>query len=282
MAHGFLIDMDGVMYRGNQPIPGAIEFVRRLLDDQIPFLFLTNNSQRTKRDVVAKLHRMGIPVTEKHVFTSAIATAQYLASQTPRGTAFVIGEGGLTNALHEYDFSIVDNDPDYVVVGEGRTMTLELIEKAVKLIGRGAKLIATNMDPSCPTEGGVRPGCGAIVAMLEAATGKKAFSLGKPSPVMFRAARKELGLRTAETIMIGDTMETDILGATQMGYFSVLVLSGGTRKDELSNFSYRPDLVVSSVADLLETEALSKFFNQNGSKVGASSGLTTKENTAFT
>jgi NagD protein len=282
MAHGFLIDMDGVMYRGNQPIPGAIEFVRRLLDDQIPFLFLTNNSQRTKRDVVAKLHRMGIPVTEKHVFTSAIATAQYLASQTPRGTAFVIGEGGLTNALHEYDFSIVDNDPDYVVVGEGRTMTLELIEKAVKLIGRGAKLIATNMDPSCPTEGGVRPGCGAIVAMLEAATGKKAFSLGKPSPVMFRAARKELGLRTAETIMIGDTMETDILGATQMGYFSVLVLSGGTRKDELSNFSYRPDLVVSSVADLLETEALSKFFNQNGSEVGATSGLTTKENSAFT
>jgi NagD protein len=282
MAHGFLIDMDGVMYRGNQPIPGAIEFVRRLLDDQIPFLFLTNNSQRTKRDVVAKLHRMGIPVTEKHVFTSAIATAQYLASQTPRGTAFVIGEGGLTNALHEYDFSIVDNDPDYVVVGEGRTMTLELIEKAVKLIGRGAKLIATNMDPSCPTEGGVRPGCGAIVAMLEAATGKKAFSLGKPSPVMFRAARKELGLRTAETIMIGDTMETDILGATQMGYFSVLVLSGGTRKDELSNFSYRPDLVVSSVADLLETEALSKFFNQNGGEVGAISGLTTKENSAFT
>ena len=282
MAHGFLIDMDGVMYRGNQPIPGAIEFVRRLLDDQIPFLFLTNNSQRTKRDVVAKLHRMGIPVTEKHVFTSAIATAQYLASQTPRGTAFVIGEGGLTNALHEYDFSIVDNDPDYVVVGEGRTMTLELIEKAVKLIGRGAKLVATNMDPSCPTEGGVRPGCGAIVAMLEAATGKKAFSLGKPSPVMFRAARKELGLRTAETIMIGDTMETDILGATQMGYFSVLVLSGGTRKDELSNFSYRPDLVVSSVADLLDTEALSKFFNQNGSNVGATSGLTAKESIAFT
>jgi len=282
MAHGFLIDMDGVMYRGNQPIPGAIEFVRRLLDDQIPFLFLTNNSQRTKRDVVAKLHRMGIPVTEKHVFTSAIATAQYLASQTPRGTAFVIGEGGLTNALHECDFSIVDNDPDYVVVGEGRTMTLELIEKAVKLVGRGAKLIATNMDPSCPTEGGVRPGCGAIVAMLEAATGKKAFSLGKPSPVMFRAARKELGLRTAETIMIGDTMETDILGATQMGYFSVLVLSGGTRKDELSNFSYRPDLVVSSVADLLETEALSKFFNQNGGDVGATAGLKTKESSAFT
>jgi NagD protein len=138
------------------------------------------------------------------------------------------------------------------------------------------------MDPSCPTEGGVRPGCGAIVAMLEAATGKKAFSLGKPSPVMFRAARKELGLRTAETIMIGDTMETDILGATQMGYFSVLVLSGGTRKDELSNFSYRPDLVVSSVADLLETEALSKFFNQNGGDVGATAGLKTKESSAFT
>ncbi|MEN9835614.1 MAG: hypothetical protein RL011_1807 [Pseudomonadota bacterium] len=282
MAHGFLIDMDGVMYRGNQPIPGAIEFVRRLMDDQIPFLFLTNNSQRTKRDVVAKMHRMGIPIQEKHVFTSAISTAQYLAAQTPRGTAFVIGEGGLLNALHEYDYSIVDNDPDYVVVGEGRTMTLELIEKAVKLIGRGAKLIATNMDPSCPTEGGLRPGCGAIVSMLEAATGKKAFSLGKPSPVMFRAARKELGLRTAETIMIGDTMETDILGATQMGYYSVLVLSGGTHKDELSKFSYRPDLVVSSVADLLDSDALSKFFKQNGIKAGASAAASKSEVTANT
>ena len=193
MTRGFLIDMDGVVYRGNEPIPGAVEFVRKLLADAIPFLFLTNNSQRTKRDVVARMHRMGMPIAEKHVFTSAIATAQYLAGQKPRGSAFVIGEGGLLQALHEYDYTIVDNDPDYVVVGEGRTLNLELIDRAVRLIERGAKLIATNLDPSCPTPEGTRPGCGAFVAMLETATGKKAFSVGKPSPVMFRAARKELG-----------------------------------------------------------------------------------------
>lgn len=269
MAHGFLIDMDGVVYRGNEPIPGAVEFVGRLLEEQIPFLFLTNNSQRTKRDIVARMHRMGMPISEKHVFTSAIATAQYLATQKPGGTAFVIGEGGLLMALHEHDYSIVDNDPDYVVVGEGRTMTLELIEKAVRLIDRGAKLIATNMDPSCPTEGGLRPGCGAIVAMLETATGKKAFSVGKPSPVMFRAARKELGLRTAETVMIGDTMETDILGGTQMGYTTILVLSGGTNKEELNRFSYRPDYVVTSIAELLDSEIGTKLL---GAKSGAAPG----------
>ena len=256
MRRGFLIDMDGVIYRGHEPIRGAIEFVRTLIERQIPFLFLTNNSQRTARDVAARLRRMGLPVSEQNIFTSAIATAQYLARQLPRGTAYVIGEGGLLTALHEVGYTIVDQDPDFVVVGEGRTMNLELIEHAVRMIERGAKLISTNIDPNCPTPAGTRPGCGAIVAMLETATGRKAFSVGKPNPVMFRAARKQLGLRTDETVMIGDTMETDILGGVQMGYATVLVLSGGTNAEDIQKFSYQPDIVIGSIGELLNHEIM--------------------------
>src|SRR4026207_894336 len=211
MKKGFLIDMDGVIYRSSQLIPGAIDFIRRLREWDIPFLFLTNNSQRTRRDVATKLQRMGMPVEEQHIFTCAMATARFLAAQKPRGTAFVIGEGGLTQALHKNGFAIVDDEPDYVVVGEGRTFNMEIVEAAVRMILRGSRRIATNIDPTCPTSQGLRPGCGAIVAMLETATGLKAFSVGKPSPVMMRAARKELGLAIDETIMIGDTMETEIL-----------------------------------------------------------------------
>ena len=250
---GFLIDMDGVLYRGVDLLPGAAEFVRELRTREIPFRFLTNNSQRTRRDVVAKLARMSIEVEEEHVFTSAIATARFLAMQKPEGTAFVIGEGGLLTALHQNGYAIVDTDPDYVVVGEGRTFNLEQVEAAVKMILRGAKLIATNMDPNCPTtNGGVRPGCGAMVAMLETATGVKAFSVGKPSPVMMRAARKELGLSTDETTMIGDTMETDILGGVQLGFHTVLVLSGGTKRGDLDKYAYRPEIVVEHLADFAE------------------------------
>lgn len=242
--------MDGVIYRGKQLIPGADQFITSLLDRGVPFAFLTNNSQRTRRDVVTKLARMGIAVDESHIFTCAMATARFLAEQKPRGTAFVIGEGGLLQALHTNGYAIVDDDPDYVVVGEGRTFNMELVEHAVRLILRGSKLVATNIDPNCPTSQGLRPGCGAIVAMLEAATGLAAFSVGKPSPVMMRAARKELGLATAETIMIGDTMETDILGGVEMGYRTVLVLTGGTREEDLARYAYRPDLVLDSIADL--------------------------------
>jgi NagD protein len=252
MQFGLLIDMDGVIYRGSEMIPGADRFVQALKDEQIPFLFLTNNSQRTRRDVATKLQRMGIDVGERHVFTCAMATARFLAKQKPHGTAYVIGEGGLLNALHRNGYSIVDHDPDYVVVGEGRTVNLEMLELAVKFIFSGAKLIATNLDPNCPTRDGIRPGCGATVAYLETATGTRAFSVGKPSPVMMRAARKELRLATSQTIMIGDTMETDILGGVEMGYRTVLVLSGGTRREDLSRHTFRPDLVVDSVADLLE------------------------------
>jgi len=193
---------------------------------------------------------MGIEVEEKHVFTCAMATARFLARQKPNGTAFVIGEGGLLTALHSNGYAIVDKDPDYVVVGEGRTLNFEMVEAALGMILDGAKLVATNLDPNCPTEKGLRPGCGAMVAMLELATGVKAFSVGKPSPVMMRAARKELGLASAQTVVIGDTMETDILGGTQLGYKTVLVLSGSTRREDLSRYAYRPDLIVDSIADL--------------------------------
>ena len=249
---GFLIDMDGVVYRGSEAIPGATDFIEYLLKNDYPFLFLTNNSQRTRRDIVTRLQRLGFPVEESHVFTSAVATAQFLAHQKPKATAYVIGEGGLLNALHHRGFSIVDSEPDYVIVGEGRTMTLETVENAVNMIMKGAKLIATNLDPSCPVAQGIRPGCGAIVKMLEVATGTSAFSAGKPSPVMFREARKELDLRTEETIMIGDTMETDILGGVQMGYKTILVLSGGTAREDLHRFAYQPDAVVESVGHLIE------------------------------
>jgi NagD protein len=249
---GFLIDMDGVVYRGSEVIDGAASFVRELKSLNIPFLFLTNNSQRTRRDVMTKLGRMGIDVEERHVFTCAMATARFLARQKPHGTAFVIGEGGLLTALHENGYAIVDKAPDYVVVGEGRTLSFESLENAVKLVAAGAKLVATNPDPNCPTDNGIRPGCGAVVSLIEAATGVKSFSVGQPSPIMMREARKELGLAACDTVMIGDTMETDILGGTQLGFLTVLVLSGGTRREDLHRFAYRPDVVVDSIASLLD------------------------------
>jgi NagD protein len=183
-----------------------------------------------------------------------MATARFLATQKPGGTAFVIGEGGLLNALHENGYSVVDHDPDYVVIGEGRAVTYEMMERAIRMVLAGAKLIATNLDPTCPTQDGLRPGCGALVAMIETATGRKAFSVGKPSAVMMRAARKELGLDAIRTTMIGDTMETDILGAVQLGYRAILVLSGGTCHEDLAAFAYRPDMIVDSIADLSAAE----------------------------
>src|SRR4051812_19036573 len=247
---GFLIDMDGVIYRGGHLIPGADRFINELRRADVPFRFLTNNSQRTRRDVATRLQRLGIDVEPEHVYTCAMATARYLARQKPKGTAYVIGEGGLLTALHENGYSIVDKDPDYVVVGEGRTVSFEMLEAALGMILGGARLVATNLDPNCPTVDGVRPGCGAIVAMLESASGLKAFSVGKPSPVMLRAARKELALPTDQTVVIGDTMDTDILGGVQLNYKTILVLSGGTRREDLSRYAFRPDQIVDSIADL--------------------------------
>lgn len=255
MSVGFLIDMDGVIYRGGELIEGADRFINALVREQIPFIFLTNNSQRARRDVATKLQRMGIFVEEQHIFTCAMATARFLASKKPNGTAYVIGEGGLLQALHRNGFSIVDHEPDFVVVGEGRTVTLDALEQAVSMILNGAKLIATNLDPNCPTKNGTRPGCGATVAYLETVTGIKAFSVGKPSPIMMRAARKELGLLTSETVMVGDTMETDILGGVQMGYRTVLTLTGSTRREDLDHYAYAPDAIVESVAEMEDPAA---------------------------
>ena len=254
MSRGYLIDMDGVIYRGGELIPGADAFIHRLAQEKIPYMFLTNNSQRTRRDVATKLVRMGIEVEEYQVYTCAMATARFLARQHPGGTAFVIGEGGLLAALHTNGYAVVDHDPDYVVVGEGRTVTHHMLDHAVQLILDGAKLIATNLDPNCPTQGGTRAGCGATVAYLETATGKEAMSVGKPSPIMLRQARNDLETSASETILIGDTMETDILGGVQMGYRTILVLSGSTDRGDLANYAYRPDLIVDSIADLVSSD----------------------------
>ena len=259
---GFLIDMDGVIYSGGQLIPGAVDFIGALLDQDRPFMFLTNNSQRTRRDIMTRLNRLSISVSEKHIFTCADATATYLARQKPGGTAYVIGEGGLLTALHEQGFSVVDKDPDFVVIGECRTFNAEMMEAALNLLIGGAKFIATNLDQNCPTSDGMRPGCGALVSMLERASGKKAFSVGKPSPVMMRGARKELSLDAKRTVMIGDTMSTDILGGHQLGYYTILVLSGTTRSKDLATYSYRPDMVVGSIADIrldMMDEVLGQF-----------------------
>ena len=259
---GYLIDMDGVIYKGHEIISGAISFIEDLKRNDVPFLFLTNNSQRSRRDIATKLQRMGMAVDERNVFTCAMATARFLSQQKPGGTAYVIGDGGLITALHANGYSIVDRDPDYVVVGEGRNLNFEMAEQALGMLKNGAKLIATNMDPNCPTPTGMRPGCGAIVSLLETASGTQAFSVGKPSPLMFRAARKELGLTSANTVMIGDTMDTDIVGGVQMGYRTILVLSGGTAESDLKNYAYRPDLVVNSIADLRHFELIDRLYSQ--------------------
>ncbi|KAA3640127.1 MAG: HAD family hydrolase [Bacteroidetes bacterium] len=250
MAKGFLIDMDGVIYSGNDLIPGADEFIENLTRMKVPFLFLTNNSQRTPRDVVNKLAGLGIEAEEKNVFTSAMATGWFLERQKPNGTAYVLGEGGLITSLHEHGYSLVTQDPDFVVVGEGRNFTLEMVNNAVDMILDGAKLVATNLDPSPKKIGWNNLGIKAVISMLEEATGIQAFSVGKPSPVMMRVARKELGLTTEETTMIGDTMTTDILGGIQMGYRTILTLSGVTKKENIGEFAYSPDLIVETAADV--------------------------------
>lgn len=250
MPQGFLIDMDGVIYIENKLIPGAGAFIDKLLKDEIPFTFMTNNSQRTPLDGVRKLAKLGIDVEEKHVYTSAMATANFMGQQFPNGTAYVLGEGGLIKSLHENDFTIVQNDPDFVVVGEGINFTLEMVRNAIDFILDGAKLIATNLDPSPRKKGWNNLGIAGIVAMIEKATGKSAFSVGKPSPVMMRSARKHIGLKTDEVTVIGDTMGTDILGGVSVGYRTILTLSGMTRREQLSAFPFKPDMIVESINDL--------------------------------
>lgn len=250
MAHGLLIDMDGVVYGGDVIIPGADDFINNLMKDNVPFSFMTNNSQRTRLETVRKLKRLGINVTEKHVYTSAMATAEFLAKQSPGGTAYVLGEGGLLTSLHENGITLVDTDPDFVVLGEGRNFTLEMVQRAVDMILEGAKFITTNRDPSPKKKGWNNLGIAATTAMIEEATGKKAFVTGKPSPVMMRGARKYLGLEAAETTIIGDTMDTDIQGGVQLGYKTILVLSGITKKEALIDYAFKPDVIVNSVREI--------------------------------
>lgn len=250
MAQGLLIDMDGVVYGGEMMIPGADKFIAQLLKQNIPFMFMTNNSQRTRIDAVRKLAKLGIKVTENHVYTSAMATGTFLASQIPNGTAYVLGEGGLLSSLHENGISLVNSDPDFVVLGEGRNFTLEMVQRAVDMILAGAKLVTTNRDPSPKKKGWDNLGIAATTAMIEEATGIKAFVVGKPGPVMMRSARKALGLETAETTVIGDTMDTDIRGGVQMAYKTILVLSGITKREHLIRYAYKPDMVIDSVNDL--------------------------------
>src|SRR4051812_27262325 len=246
MKHGLLIDMDGVIYSGETLIEGADKFIGNLLKNDIPFTFMTNNSQRTRLDAVRKLKLLGIEVTENHIYTSAMATGKFLGDQGAH-TAYVLGEGGLLTSLHENGIKLVDTDPEFVVLGEGRNFTLEMVQRAVDMILAGAKFITTNPDPSPKKPGWNKLGIAATTAMIEEATGRKAFVTGKPSPVMMRSARKYLGLETAETTVVGDTMETDIQGGVQMGYKTILVLSGISDKDTLNHYAFKPDLVVGSV-----------------------------------
>ncbi len=262
--HGFLVDMDGVVYRGSEIIPGAREFIDYLRVNNLPFVFLTNNSRPTKLDIIRKLKRFNITAYESNVYTSAIATAQFLSAQHPHATAFVIGEGGLLNALHEYEIAVDDTSPDYVVIGEGRTWTAENIEKAIDFVIAGAKLIGTNLDPSPKIKGWMKPGTGAILKMIEEATGKKAFSVGKPSPVMMRNARKQLNLQASETTIVGDTMPTDILGGVLMGIRTILTLSGDTKKEDLDTYPYQPNYVIDSVKDIIPL--LNKLLGLNGGR----------------
>lgn len=250
MPKGFLIDQDGVIYVENKMIPGADKFVKLLQKEGIPFTFMTNNSQRTPLDAVRKLAKMGIHVEPENVYTSAMATAHFMGQQFPQGTAYVLGEGGLISSLHENGFTLVQNDPDFVVVGEGINFTLEMVRKAIDFILDGAKLIATNLDPSPRKPGWNNLGIAGIVAMIEAATGQTAFSVGKPSPVMMRQARKHIGLATDEVTVIGDTLGTDIQGGVQVGYNTILTLSGMSKEEDLNNYPFKPDLVVNSIADL--------------------------------
>ncbi len=247
----YILDMDGVLYRGNQLIPGAREFIERLQEGGHRFLFLTNNSQRTPLDFQRKLERMGLNVPAEHYFTSAMATAAFLHSQKPDGSAFVIGEAGLTHALYQVGYSITEVDPDYVVLGDTPSYDYAKIVRAVRLIMSGAKFIATNPDVSGPEEEGIHPACGALAAPIERVTGQQAYFVGKPNPLMMREALRRLNVHSEDSVMIGDRMDTDVLAGLGAGMQTILVLSGVTTQEEMERYSFRPHRVAGSLADLI-------------------------------
>ncbi len=247
---GFISDMDGVIYHGNRLLDGAREFVHWLLENDKRFLFLTNSSERSPRELQEKLKRMGIDVGEEHFYTSALATASFLSKQCPGGSAFVIGEAGLLKALYDVGFSMNDVNPDYVVVGETRTYNFERIEHAIHLVLNGAKLIGTNPDLTGPTEHGIAPATRALIAPVELATSRKAYFIGKPNPLMMRQAQKRLGCATEETVIIGDRMDTDIIAGIESEIETILVLSGVTSESSMKRFPYRPDHVLKDVGEI--------------------------------
>jgi NagD protein len=248
----WLTDMDGVLIHEGIPIPGADAFIKRLRESGKPFLVLTNNSIYTQRDLHARLARMGLDVPVENIWTSALATAKFLADQRPGGTAYVIGEAGLTTALHDIGYVLTDTDPDFVILGETRTYSFEAMTKAVRLINAGARFVATNPDETGPSAEGALPATGAVAALITKATGVDPYFVGKPNPLMMRAGLNAIGAHSETSAMIGDRMDTDIVSGTEAGMETVLVLTGLTQLSDVERFPYRPTRVVNSIADLVD------------------------------
>ncbi|MCO6451115.1 MAG: HAD family hydrolase [Caldilineales bacterium] len=242
--------MDGVLVRGPEMVPGADRFIKRLQQKGVEYLVLTNNPVYTPKDLAHRLSSIGLEIPPERIFTSAMATARFLHSQRPDGTAFVIGESGLTQAIHDVGYVITDLNPDYVVLGETSSYNLPQLTKAVRLIAAGARFIATNPDPNGPGEGGIVPACGAMAALIEKATGQAAFFVGKPNPFMMRAALNYIDVHSEDTVMVGDRMDTDIIAGIESGMDTVLVLTGVTSRDEVERFPYRPTLIKESVGEI--------------------------------
>jgi 5'-nucleotidase len=250
--HSWLMDMDGVLVHEQSAIPGADRFVGRLRELDRRFLVLTNNSIYTRRDLAARLRRLGLDVPEENIWTSALATASFLENQRPGGTAFAIGEAGLTTALHQANYTLTDQDPDYVVLGETRTYSFERITQAIRLVAGGARFIATNPDPTGPTPIGPVPATGSVAALISRATGVDPYFVGKPNPLMMRSALNAIEAHSETTAMVGDRMDTDIVAGLEAGMHTVLVLTGSTSRGEAERFPYRPSRIVESIADLVD------------------------------
>ena len=252
---GFICDMDGVIYHGNKILEGVAEFVNWMKAHNKKFVFLTNSPEKTPHELSMKLERMGLSVSAEHFYTSAMATAEFLHSQLPECTAYVIGEAALSKALYDQKIYMNDINPDYVVIGETRTYCFEKIEKAIALVNKGAKLIGANPDTIGVTEQGIMPATGSLVAPIEIATGKKAYFVGKPNPLMLRHGLKKLGCHSNDIAFIGDRMDTDIIAGIESNVDTVLVLSGVTMREDIDNFPYRPKYIISGVGDLIKDEA---------------------------
>jgi NagD protein len=248
----WLMDMDGVLVREELAIPGADRFLARLRERELPFLVLTNNSIYTTRDLSARLRASGLDVPETAIWTSALATATFLEDQRPGGSAFVIGEAGLTTALHAAGYTLSERDPDYVVIGETRTYSFERITLAIRLIAGGARFIATNPDATGPSPDGPLPATGSVAALISRATGVEPYFVGKPNPLMMRSALNALDAHSETAAMIGDRMDTDIVSGLEAGMHTILVLTGLTTREDAERYPYRPSQIVDSVADLIE------------------------------